>query len=209
MKLEKEDIQFIDSYLKKEGVTFVDIRYEMVDHIASAVEEKMEVQKASFDYAFKTYMAANKKEIMKSNKKYLQLAGNKAFSVLFKNFIKPVFIFLTGLVFLLFYTLTNVFSGFDHQAAFQILHFILTMLLGGTFLYKQFSGKERFSVADKILGFYCFLNYFPNSVFRIQDKITSVNLLFIYYSVTLSFSIAVYLSYREIIKGYENQYQVR
>ncbi|ESU29979.1 hypothetical protein FLJC2902T_04640 [Flavobacterium limnosediminis JC2902] len=209
MKLEKEDISFIDNYLKKEGITYSDIRYEMVDHIASAVEEKMEVQQASFYYAFKAYMAANKSEIIKNNRKYILLAGYKALSVLFKNFINPVFIFLISLFFLLFYSLAAVFPDFDYQSTFQISHFIVTILLGGTFLYKQFSGKERFSVADKMLGFYCFLNYLPNSLFRVQDKIASLNLLFIYYSVTLSFSIVVYLSYREITKSYKNQYQLQ
>ena len=45
MKLSKESIQSIDSYLKHEGFVYVDIRMEMVDHVANAVEEKMEVEK--------------------------------------------------------------------------------------------------------------------------------------------------------------------
>ncbi|HSD14523.1 MAG TPA: hypothetical protein VLB74_07735 [Flavobacterium sp.] len=209
MKLEKEDILFIDQYLKKEGIEYLDIRYEMVDHVASAVEEKLEEQKSGFQYAFRAYMASHKKEIMANNRKFLQLAGNKALSIFLKNFIKPPFVLLTGLFFLLFYSLVAVFPDFDHKDAFQISYFMPTIVLAGTYLYKQFLRKEKFSVADRFLGFYFPITYLPNFVFRIQDKIMSPNLLFIYYSILLSFSIVVYLSYREIIKSYENQFQLR
>lgn len=208
MKLKKEDILFIDGYLKKEGINYTDVRYEMVDHIACSVEEKMEAQQSGFQYAFRAYMASNRKEIMANNRKFVQLTSKKALSILFKNFIKPPFILLTVMFFLLFYSLVAVFPDFDHKDAFQISYFIPTIVLAGTFLYKHFLAKEKFSAADKILGYYSFLNYFPNTLFRIQDKITSLNLSFIYYSVMLSFSIVVYLSYREITKGYENQYQL-
>ena len=70
MKLSKENIQSIDNYLKHEGFIYVDIRMEMVDHIANAVEGKMEVESLNFYDAFKSYMISNKKEIMKQNKEH-------------------------------------------------------------------------------------------------------------------------------------------
>jgi len=42
MKLTQEEIQFIDDYLLKNKVKYWDIRLELVDHIANAVEDKME-----------------------------------------------------------------------------------------------------------------------------------------------------------------------
>jgi hypothetical protein len=39
-KLEKKDIQFIDTYLKEKGVSYWDIRLEMTDHIACVMESK-------------------------------------------------------------------------------------------------------------------------------------------------------------------------
>ena len=39
-KLSIENIQFIDRYLSHE-IIFTDIRAEMVDHVASAIEQKM------------------------------------------------------------------------------------------------------------------------------------------------------------------------
>ncbi|MEN8885434.1 MAG: hypothetical protein ABF246_03515 [Winogradskyella sp.] len=38
-KLTKENIQFIDSYLKKKGVKYLDVRVELIDHLSTAFEE--------------------------------------------------------------------------------------------------------------------------------------------------------------------------
>jgi hypothetical protein len=56
MRLTKQQIQFIDTYLINSEVIYVDIRLEMLDHIALAVEEKMEVENQDFYDAFKDYM---------------------------------------------------------------------------------------------------------------------------------------------------------
>ena len=68
MKLSKQEIQFIDNYLQKHDVVFVDIRAEMIDHIAAAVEEKMTKEGIDFYDAFKSYMITNSKAILKNNK---------------------------------------------------------------------------------------------------------------------------------------------
>ena len=68
MKLTKENLQFIDTYLKNNQVIYIDIRYEMIDHIATAVEEKMEEESLDFYNAFKNYMVIHKKPILKNNK---------------------------------------------------------------------------------------------------------------------------------------------
>ena len=51
MKLVKEEIQFIDNYLIKNGVKYWDVRLELLDHIVSAVEDKMEKNGVSFNEA--------------------------------------------------------------------------------------------------------------------------------------------------------------
>ncbi|WP_329806792.1 hypothetical protein [Flavobacterium facile] len=68
MKLTKENIQFIDNYLKNSQVIYYDIRMEMLDHVATAVEQKMEVENLDFYDAFKNYMVINKTELLKLNK---------------------------------------------------------------------------------------------------------------------------------------------
>mgnify|MGYP003609994852 FL=1 len=68
MKLTAENIQFIDNYLKNSEVIYYDIRMEMLDHVATAVEQKMEAENLDFYDAFKSYMVVNKKEILKGKK---------------------------------------------------------------------------------------------------------------------------------------------
>lgn len=41
MKLTKEEIQHIDDYLQRSGITFWDIRIELLDHFIEAIEAKM------------------------------------------------------------------------------------------------------------------------------------------------------------------------
>ena len=38
MKLVKQDMQNIDAWLKKRGVKYIDIRYELMDHLISEYE---------------------------------------------------------------------------------------------------------------------------------------------------------------------------
>ena len=48
MKLTTENIQFIDNYLKSSGVIYYDIRMETLDHVATAVEQKMQSENLDF-----------------------------------------------------------------------------------------------------------------------------------------------------------------
>ncbi|WP_296382441.1 hypothetical protein [Winogradskyella sp.] len=51
MKLSKEEIKFIDNYLIKSEVKFWDVRLELLDHIVSSVEDKIENEGVSFNEA--------------------------------------------------------------------------------------------------------------------------------------------------------------
>lgn len=97
MKLTVEQIQFIDKYLQKADVIFVDIRAEMIDHVATAVEEKMQSEHLEFYDAFKDFMVFNKRELLKRNNKqfkYFQEAIVGFSKTLFKpyNLIFGVFL---------------------------------------------------------------------------------------------------------------------
>lgn len=51
MNITKEEIQFIDNYLIKNEVKYWDVRLELLDHIVSAVEDKMTNDGISFNEA--------------------------------------------------------------------------------------------------------------------------------------------------------------
>ena len=48
MSLSSENIKFIDNYLKNSEVIYYDIRMEMLDHVATAVERKMQTENLDF-----------------------------------------------------------------------------------------------------------------------------------------------------------------
>ncbi len=99
MKLSIENIWFIDNYLEHSGVYYYDVRLEMIDHIASKLEEKYENN--TFEEAFKMYMLENKKELLENNKTFKRLANKK----LLKQFVKNVSVKKAVLFFIIF-TLT-------------------------------------------------------------------------------------------------------
>ena len=72
MSLSSENIKFIDNYLKSSEVIYYDIRMEMLDHVATAVEQKMEAENLDFYDAFKSYMVVNKKSLVEQNEKTLK-----------------------------------------------------------------------------------------------------------------------------------------
>ena len=108
--LTEEQIQFIDKYLQKADVIFVDIRAEMIDHVATAVEEKMQSENIEFYDAFKDFMIFNKRELLKRNNKnfkYFQeaIVGFsktlfKPYNIVFGVFLIVVLAFFGNLKFL-------------------------------------------------------------------------------------------------------------
>lgn len=136
MQLTAENIKFIDNYLKNSEVIYYDIRMEMLDHVATAVEQKMEAENLDFYDAFKSYMVVNKREILKGNKE-----EGLYFKEPLKKFglfvIQPFQIFLAISTFILVYFFAktyglNVYSNYLYlliiitYLIFGISHFLLT-----------------------------------------------------------------------------------
>ncbi|WP_338376097.1 hypothetical protein [uncultured Flavobacterium sp.] len=51
MKLTEEQIDLIDAYLVKKGIKYLDVKLEIVDHIAIEIEEKMQNENLNFNDA--------------------------------------------------------------------------------------------------------------------------------------------------------------
>ncbi len=100
--LTKEEIIFIDTYLINTDIQFIDVRMEMVDHIASTIEQKIKTKNTSFYLAFKAYMIENKKELEKNYKQQKKKNQLNGFKLLWPVLKKPgmVFLFIISLVLL-------------------------------------------------------------------------------------------------------------
>ena len=197
MKLSKDEIQFIDNYLVNTQIIYVDIRYEMIDHIAMAVEEKMEIENLDFYDAFKSYMAVNKSELIKTYKKnwFYSWRTLKQF-VLF--LIQP-FMLIFGIALYFVLKQTNIISFFGTNFSFK--NFVV-ICIGSIFifqlLYFHVYLKKRFYSLEKT-GFILVFLYYAQILFLANHNNEPISFLSL---VTFTFLIVGYLAYlvKEIIK---------
>jgi hypothetical protein len=163
-KLDNEQIQFIDNYLENSEVFYADIRMEMVDHVASAIEARIENgDKRDFYYIFKDYMVENKYRLLNDNKQFLKDVDKGILKKLFVLLTKPQAIIAFALLVFISYKymvinghagLVSVFFWFPFMSIvpFMILYFMMLKI----FKLSRFSGVER--LAFVYMFFFQFLN---------------------------------------------------
>ncbi|HSD14525.1 MAG TPA: hypothetical protein VLB74_07745 [Flavobacterium sp.] len=157
MKLSPKEIQFIDQYLQQAGVIYVDIRYEMVDHVASAVEEKMKSEQLDFYESFKQYMVLNKKEL-------LQRKGSIYSRTVMISFLKfmvhPLRLVMAVLLFT-FFKYVDVNAYFPKDFTVRNLFFVIILIIAaGQSIYIHFILKKRFFMLERLGGVMAFIYYF-------------------------------------------------
>lgn len=198
MKLSNEEIKFIDTYLEKSDVIFVDLRAEMTDHIATGVEEKMEQEKLDFYDAFKEYMVKNKRELLKSNNKMTGYYLN-SISQYFKTLYKPYNIILGLLIIIGYYYFNNDrLSKTIHQALFlTIVGFSVLQLIVSLIIRKRYLYLEKTSI---ILFVIYYINLFFNGFYKdFYGNYFSVG-------ITLFLYVAFIVHYFFTIKKFRIQY---
>ena len=167
MKLSAENIQFIDNYLKNSEVIYYDIRMEMLDHVATAVERKMQTENLDFYDAFKSYMVVNKKEILKGNKE-----EGLHFKEPLKKFglfvIQPFQLFLAVCTYLIIYFFTQYFGINDFTRYIYVI-IIFTYLIFGV-LHFLWTWKRKFYYIDKNFSIIFLLYQLANPLHRIANE---------------------------------------
>ncbi len=67
MSLSRDELQFIDTYLKNSSINYIDVRLELTDHIATTTEHELEKKCGlTFYDAFKNYMVNHKKNLLEN-----------------------------------------------------------------------------------------------------------------------------------------------
>lgn len=203
MKLSRDEIKFIDTYLQSSDVVYVDIRQEMVDHIATAIEEKMQSEQHDFYKAFKSYMLTNKGDILKNNKNRWSFSW-EAIRQFLLFLIRP---YMVSLAILLFFFFENVAVNnyFSDDFTLENLFFalVLTALLfqsGYIYLYlkKRFYTVEKTSVILALL-YYGQLFLFP--AFR-TEQVSTVSLTIFSF---LFFGYVVFFI-KELVKFHQHRF---
>ncbi|MEL4307086.1 hypothetical protein [Joostella sp. CR20] len=141
MILTKEEIKFIDNYLLNEGVDYLDVRAEMVDHVASGVEFEIVESQVSFYEAFKSYMIIHKKELLRYNKQFLRGVD--------LNLLKAFFLKVLSLEFILIFLLSYLLMSFlvlNLNSVKMINAISITIsIVGGILYFVIFYRKKEFN----------------------------------------------------------------
>lgn len=172
MKLSKQEIQFIDNYLQKHDFVFVDIKAEMIDHIAAAVEDKMDKESIDFYDAFKSYMITSRKDILKSNKQNwgISFSELKKFTLFL---VQPQMLIVLVLLFIASQSFENneILNYFiDNSSRYFLCSFLFITIIQVAFFY--FILKKRFYYVEKN-GQILLILYWINLIFLQPFGVTS------------------------------------
>jgi len=206
-KITTQDLKFIDNYLKKSEIFYDDIRMELTDHIASAIEEKMQIEESDFYDAFKSYMIVNKKELLKkfSGNGYKSFEPIKSFGL----FLMKPYVISFGLFFfagMVFFQATIDIESFIYEFHLYWFLFIIcfTLFHMGYFLLIK---KKRFYVIEQSFLVLVIIHYF----FMFFSKPIAFDQLKFIFWIDISilfFSIAFLFFYVNRIKKYYNNKHV-
>jgi hypothetical protein len=182
MKLTKEEIKFIDDYLIKNEVKFWDVRLELLDHVVSAVEDKIENEGVSFNEALlevhrgfgnqfiefgvpkrqifeKGLYQSNIgfKKFTKNKQKEISKKNRKRYWVLFKKTILSIRFLLEYALFILL-----VFAVYQYQPKTALLVALIALVIPELLKFKYvFKKGVRHSLNANMVGllnssFLCF-----------------------------------------------------
>lgn len=193
-KLDKDDIIFIDTYLHNSAVNFIDIRLEMVDHVASEIEMRMaNGDSRDFYYVFKDYMVENKADLLDNNEKFIKSADKFIGKRWLKHIlsIRGVFVFAVA-----FIGLYGIVYFYNDITAFKIFRNIpLGVLVLVTIIYLAFirRRKARYSAIERLGFFFLFLTQLIDFFMKIKimdsgfmEENNLIALVFLSILITLS-----------------------
>lgn len=196
-----EQITFIDNYLKNSGVDFLDVRIEMTDHIASAIEREMEQHAGlSFYASFKSYMVHNKKSLLKSAGKHRWSVDLKILKRIGKNLIEPYVIFLMFLF-------VGVMFVFKIPVADDNLFFLIpfaAIILCGYIVPLVLYYRIKISFLNRMVVVSSLLNYLFFQI-KLHSEFSHAS-LFIFYGLVLWINISVIRSAFQMSNHYKKQY---
>ena len=235
MKLTKDEIKFIDNYLIKNKVKFWDVRLELLDHIVSAVEDKLENDGTSFNEALLevhhgfgnrihngyTYNLDFEKALYIDNKGYKKFTfkkqkeiGKKQRRLYRKTFLPFLFSwqFLIELLTLILLTFT-IYQYFGHKPALFLLLAAVAvtefskLALGG---FKTFKNKSlNIQMTLTMVVFFTQISYWLLNVFNWYYEGSGSKpyfVLFIGMFLVFTLSRHCYNTYKKTYETYKNRY---
>jgi len=213
MKLNAEEIKFIDTYLENSDVNFADIRMEMVDHVASAIESEMKAGDARAFYdIFKDYMVVNKATLLKNNKQFIRATDKKLLKLVFKTMLSWRGLVFYLVSFALLYALAMNLNQQKFHEWLSVLPILTFLTLGALYFgYFRILKLDRFSAIERMgfVYFMCFQVFHLVSIISKNafEKLDGLYvLLFINFGLLIMFCI-FFVTVR-LIREYKLNYKV-
>ncbi|TXK78493.1 hypothetical protein [Mesonia sp. K4-1] len=198
-KLSKDELEFIDNYLKNSGVEYIDVRLEILDHVASAIEAKMEEEHIDFYEAFKSYMVANKKELLKQTDSFAKESLKKVLQMVGKNLFHPLSLVITAAVVIITVVLFDFLK--QHLMLFSLglffLEFVVIVLITKT--YK----KQKYLHIHKLVTIITSFDYIMHMYVLAKEIPYYEWVLAIFILINISFFLSLYQLFNEYKKQFD------
>lgn len=192
MKLTELQIEAISRYLEKDKIFYDDIRYEMLDHIATTLEEHIEQTGEDFDVILKAYMHSHQKvKLLTAVRGQEQMRDRQYRNLIFRQLVSK-----KGLIiFAVFYGVI-AFSTFS----LWIYRFfeIPLMLIALYIMLEQPGLQKRFPFVKRIyeVSTFFLLGFFP-IIFFMHKVTDETQLVLLFKAVLLSiFFTCLYLLFK-------------
>ena len=172
MKLTKEQVQKIEGYLNNKKVIYIDIRFEILDHIISDVEFIIENNNSSFEDAFSEVKLKWNKSL-KNTSSFLIGLANEGPSILINKCLriyKPFFyksLLVISIVSVVFYSVNKSFN-YSLANYKESISFVISIALS-FYIVLAVYGYIKIKI-KKVNSTYSFLYYkqiFPNLMLAI------------------------------------------
>ncbi|PZW44233.1 hypothetical protein LX95_00567 [Mesonia algae] len=199
IKLGQEELEFIDNYLKNSGVEYIDVRLEMLDHVASAVEAKMKEKQTDFYETFKAYMVMNKKELLKQTDSFAKESLKKVLQMVGKNLFHPLSLVITAAVVIITVVLFDFLK--QHLILFSLglffLEFVAIVLITKT--YK----KQKYLHLQKLVSIIMSFDYIMH-MYVLEREIPYYEwILALFILINISFFLSLYQLFNEYKKQFD------
>lgn len=204
-KLTHEQIVAVDKALWDIGIKFLDIRIEMTDHAATALEEK----EGSFDSNLKNYIFQNKTELQKNYSQFRMNASVKSLKLLVRNMVTLRFVAILAFVYALVFAEYN-YEGLDETSIVFLI--VSTFGISGGYIYvgyiKFVKSYRLFSTAERLMAIVGSLALTMCIPLRIMVEKDAINneLILLYYAFVISLYIQTMLTYRFLNTFYKSRY---
>jgi hypothetical protein len=157
MKLTKDNISLLEKTLiNKYGVIYLDIRIEIIDHLANELEQL----EGDFEEIFLNFIESKKEFIKKTNISLNRQSSRTGSKLLLKNIFSIKFILCFIVMTFCISYLVNIKGKVWFLENFYVLPLILPAPISLVILYKMFSSKSKsFTISFFGITNYVFMSY--------------------------------------------------